>query len=66
MPSTSGYNLRPRREAKVESRPTNKKTQHGGPVRVKRSRDHYSPYIEEQVGQAAGISEAEAVNNRII
>ncbi|GFX06138.1 uncharacterized protein TNCV_641851 [Trichonephila clavipes] len=50
MPSTSGYNLRPRRGSKVESRPTNeKKTQQGGPVRVKRSRDHqYSTYSEEQ------------------
>ncbi|GFT01950.1 uncharacterized protein TNCV_3056931 [Trichonephila clavipes] len=50
MPSTSGCNLRLRREAKVESRPTNeKRTQQGGPVRVRESREHqYSPYIEEQ------------------
>ncbi|GFV77775.1 uncharacterized protein TNCV_1575231 [Trichonephila clavipes] len=50
MPSTSGYNLRPRREAKVESRPTNEKTQQGGPVQARRSRErHYSSYNEEQV-----------------
>ncbi|GFY32443.1 uncharacterized protein TNCV_3559511 [Trichonephila clavipes] len=50
MPSTSGYNLRPRRGAKVESRPTNEMTtQQGGPVRATKSREHhYSPYIEEQ------------------
>ncbi|GFS72111.1 uncharacterized protein TNCV_3903971 [Trichonephila clavipes] len=54
MPSTSGYNLRPRRGAKVESRPTNeKKTQQGGPVRARGSREHqYSPYIEEQARSA--------------
>ncbi|GFU63932.1 uncharacterized protein TNCV_1939571 [Trichonephila clavipes] len=48
--STSGYNFRPRRGAKVESRPTNeKRTQQGELVRAKGSRDHqYSPYIEEQ------------------
>ncbi|GFX01453.1 uncharacterized protein TNCV_1864271 [Trichonephila clavipes] len=51
MPNTSGYNLRPRRGAKVEFRPANeKKTQQGGPVRSRRSREkqHYSPYAEEQ------------------
>ncbi|GFX31380.1 retrovirus-related Pol polyprotein from transposon 297 [Trichonephila clavipes] len=50
MPSTSGYNLQPRRGAKVEFRPTNeKRTQQGGPVRARGSRKHqYSPYIEEQ------------------
>ncbi|GFV54272.1 hypothetical protein TNCV_4365471 [Trichonephila clavipes] len=50
MPSTSGYNLGPRRGAKVESRPTNeKRTQQGGPFRVRGSqKHHYSPYIEEQ------------------
>ncbi|GFX07354.1 hypothetical protein TNCV_504121 [Trichonephila clavipes] len=36
MPSTSGYNLRPRVGAKVKSRPANeKKTHQGGPVRSK-------------------------------
>ncbi|GFY49482.1 hypothetical protein TNIN_232871 [Trichonephila inaurata madagascariensis] len=51
MPSTSGYNLRPRRGAKVESRPAKeKRTQQGGPVRSRRSREkqQYSPYAEEQ------------------
>ncbi|GFS67890.1 hypothetical protein TNCV_2295381 [Trichonephila clavipes] len=49
MPSTSGYNLRPRRGAKGESQPTNEKTQQGGPVQVRRSLDHqYILYIEEQ------------------
>ncbi|GFV06642.1 hypothetical protein TNCV_2949641 [Trichonephila clavipes] len=60
MPCTSGYNLRPRRGAKVESQPTNeKRTQQGEPVRARGSREHqYSPYIEEQAK-----SEAEEVNN---
>ncbi|GFX92478.1 uncharacterized protein TNCV_1707541 [Trichonephila clavipes] len=50
MPSTSGYNLRPRRGVKVESRPTNEmRTQQGGPARARKSREHHcSPYIEEQ------------------
>ncbi|GFU76800.1 uncharacterized protein TNCV_4519571 [Trichonephila clavipes] len=50
MSSTSGYNLRPRRGAKVESRPTNeKRIQQGGRVRARRSPEqYYSPYIEEQ------------------
>ncbi|GFW85285.1 transposable element Tcb2 transposase [Trichonephila clavipes] len=50
MPSTSGYNLRPKRRAKVESQSTNeKRTQQGGPVRVRGSREHqYSPYIGEK------------------
>ncbi|GFY22311.1 uncharacterized protein TNCV_3299521 [Trichonephila clavipes] len=49
-PSTSGYNLRPRRGAKVESRSTiEMRTQQGGPVRARESQEnHYSPYIEEQ------------------
>ncbi|GFT98784.1 uncharacterized protein TNCV_3792251 [Trichonephila clavipes] len=50
MPSTSGYNLRPRRGAKGESQPTiEMRTQQGRPVQARRSREHqYSPYIEEQ------------------
>ncbi|GFY25668.1 uncharacterized protein TNCV_2487881 [Trichonephila clavipes] len=54
IPSTSGYNLRPRRGAKVESRPTNeKRTQQGGSVRIRGSREYqYSPYIEEQARSA--------------
>ncbi|GFS73305.1 uncharacterized protein TNCV_4711861 [Trichonephila clavipes] len=51
MPSTSGYNLRPRRGSKVESRPANeKRTQQGGPVRSRGSREkqHYRLYAEEQ------------------
>ncbi|GFW12943.1 uncharacterized protein TNCV_3328751 [Trichonephila clavipes] len=64
MPSTSGYNLRPRRGAKVKSRPTNeKRTHYGVPVRARRSWEHlYSPYIE---GQAAGIPEAGVISNSI-
>ncbi|GFW57411.1 uncharacterized protein TNCV_543241 [Trichonephila clavipes] len=53
MPSTSGYNLRPRRSAKVESRPANeKRIQQGGPVRSRGSREkqQYRPYTEEQRG----------------
>ncbi|GFW34377.1 uncharacterized protein TNCV_221031 [Trichonephila clavipes] len=38
--STSGYNLRPRGDAKVEFRPANeKRTQQRGPVRSRRSRE---------------------------
>ncbi|GFU92408.1 uncharacterized protein TNCV_824341 [Trichonephila clavipes] len=50
MSSTSGYNPRPRKGTKVESRPTNEiKTLQGGPVQARNSREkHYSPYIEEQ------------------
>ncbi|GFW56989.1 uncharacterized protein TNCV_3472731 [Trichonephila clavipes] len=50
MPSTSGYNFRPRRGTEVESRPTiEMKTQQKGPVRARKSREHhYSPYIKEQ------------------
>ncbi|GFX76106.1 hypothetical protein TNCV_1834811 [Trichonephila clavipes] len=49
MPSTSGYNLRPRRGAKVDSRPSSKRTQQGGPVRYRGSREkqQYRPYAEE-------------------
>ncbi|GFY54301.1 hypothetical protein TNIN_496561 [Trichonephila inaurata madagascariensis] len=51
MPSTSGYNLRPKEGAKVKPRPANEKmTQQGGPVQTRRSREkqQYSPYAEEQ------------------
>ncbi|GFW87150.1 uncharacterized protein TNCV_5125041 [Trichonephila clavipes] len=50
MASTSGYNLRPRKGTRVESRPTiEMKTQQGGPVRARKILEkHYSPYIEEQ------------------
>ncbi|GFS59804.1 hypothetical protein TNCV_2806191 [Trichonephila clavipes] len=47
MPSTSGYNLSPRIGAKKESRSLNeKRTQQGGPVRSRRSREkqQYRPY----------------------
>ncbi|GFU00691.1 uncharacterized protein TNCV_4818551 [Trichonephila clavipes] len=48
IPSTSGYNLRPRKGTKAESRRTIEPQQEG-PVRVRNSREkHYSPYIEEQ------------------
>ncbi|GFT32580.1 hypothetical protein TNCV_3145341 [Trichonephila clavipes] len=50
MPSTSRYNLRPRNETRVESRPTDvMRTQQGESVRARKSgENHYSPYIEEQ------------------
>ncbi|GFU15826.1 hypothetical protein TNCV_2367771 [Trichonephila clavipes] len=50
MPSTSCYNLRPRRGAKKEYRPSNeKRTQQRGPVRSRGNREQqYSPYDEEQ------------------
>ncbi|GFY01313.1 uncharacterized protein TNCV_5077791 [Trichonephila clavipes] len=50
MPNTSGYNLRPRRDAKVESRPSSeKRAQQGGPIRSRGSREkqQYRPYAEE-------------------
>ncbi|GFW29864.1 uncharacterized protein TNCV_3937311 [Trichonephila clavipes] len=49
MFSTSGYNFRPRKGTKLESRTTiEMKTQQGGPVRARNSREeHYSPYIKE-------------------
>ncbi|GFW76941.1 hypothetical protein TNCV_2030461 [Trichonephila clavipes] len=68
MPSTSGYNLRPRRGAKVESRPTNeKRTQQGGPVRVRGNREHINtaPTSKSKQGQQVGRPEAEVVNNSI-
>ncbi|GFU77487.1 uncharacterized protein TNCV_3498601 [Trichonephila clavipes] len=51
LPNISGYNLRQRRGPKVESRPANeKRTQQGGPVRSRGSREkqQYRPYAEEQ------------------
>ncbi|GFY37492.1 hypothetical protein TNIN_462111 [Trichonephila inaurata madagascariensis] len=51
MPSTSGYNLRSRGGAKVESRTANeKRTQQGGPDQSRRIREkqQYSLYTEEQ------------------
>ncbi|GFT50033.1 hypothetical protein TNCV_2272801 [Trichonephila clavipes] len=68
MPSTSGYNLRPRRGAKVESRPTNeKRTQQGGPVRVRGNREHINtaPTSKSKQGQQVGRPEAEVVNNTL-
>ncbi|GFY64024.1 hypothetical protein TNIN_144521 [Trichonephila inaurata madagascariensis] len=50
MPSTSGYNFPPR-GAKVESRASSeKRTQQGGPVRSRGSREkqQYRLYAEEQ------------------
>ncbi|GFV53126.1 hypothetical protein TNCV_4129401 [Trichonephila clavipes] len=49
--SNSGYNWRPKRGAKVESRlAIEKRTQQGGPVRSRGSREkqQYRPYAEEQ------------------
>ncbi|GFW88988.1 uncharacterized protein TNCV_2684221 [Trichonephila clavipes] len=50
VPTTSGYNLRPRNGKGVESRPTiERKTQQGGPVRSRKGRGRNdSPYIEER------------------
>ncbi|GFX20695.1 hypothetical protein TNCV_77531 [Trichonephila clavipes] len=48
MPSTSGYNLQPRRGAKVESQPSNEKR--AQPVRSigNREKQQYRPYAQEQ------------------
>ncbi|GFV56160.1 uncharacterized protein TNCV_1489371 [Trichonephila clavipes] len=50
MPTTSGYNLRPRIGKKEESRPTiERKIQQGGPVRSRKGREmNDCPYIEER------------------
>ncbi|GFY29886.1 uncharacterized protein TNCV_4071991 [Trichonephila clavipes] len=49
-PTTSGYNLRPRKGKREESRLTiERKTQQGGPVRSRKGRERKdSPYIEER------------------
>ncbi|GFT43164.1 hypothetical protein TNCV_5120111 [Trichonephila clavipes] len=49
-PTTSGYNLRPRKGKREESRLTiERKTQQGGPVRSRKGRERNdSPYIEER------------------
>ncbi|GFW23623.1 hypothetical protein TNCV_4091661 [Trichonephila clavipes] len=52
MPNTSGYSLRPRRGAKLESRPSSEKiAQQGGPVRSIASmrKQQYRPYAEKQM-----------------
>ncbi|GFX19578.1 uncharacterized protein TNCV_2074861 [Trichonephila clavipes] len=56
MPSTSGYSLRPRGGTKGKSQTANeKRTQQGGPVRSRRSREkqQYSSYAEEQKGSSS-------------
>ncbi|GFY34426.1 hypothetical protein TNCV_3978861 [Trichonephila clavipes] len=67
IPSTNGYNLRPRRGAKVESRPTNKKKiQQGGPAPVRGSREHqYIPYIREQASRC-GKQQQERTNEQTV
>ncbi|GFV08763.1 hypothetical protein TNCV_2488351 [Trichonephila clavipes] len=67
MLSTSGYNLRPRKGTKVESRPTIKmKTQQGGPVQNSKSREkHYRPNIEEQASQAESQSDLHMCDSMI-
>ncbi|GFY26766.1 hypothetical protein TNCV_4375121 [Trichonephila clavipes] len=49
-PTTSGYNLRPRKGKREESRLTiERKTQQRGPVRSRKGRErNYSPYFEER------------------
>ncbi|GFV42335.1 uncharacterized protein TNCV_3170031, partial [Trichonephila clavipes] len=51
MSSISSYNLRPRNGRRVEPwQAIEMKTQQGGPVRARKSRErHYSHYIEQQV-----------------
>ncbi|GFV86360.1 uncharacterized protein TNCV_1469231 [Trichonephila clavipes] len=57
-PTTSGYNLRPRKGKREESRLTiERKTQQGGPVRSRKGRErNESPYISasQTVGRAPG------------
>ncbi|GFU70907.1 hypothetical protein TNCV_1686461 [Trichonephila clavipes] len=50
MPTTSGYNLRPRIGKREESHPTiERKTQQGGPFRSRYGRERNDcPYIEER------------------
>ncbi|GFY34489.1 uncharacterized protein TNCV_2821751 [Trichonephila clavipes] len=49
-PTTSGYNLRPRKGEREESRLTiERKTQQGGPIQSRKGRERNdSPYIEER------------------
>ncbi|GFY31678.1 retrovirus-related Pol polyprotein from transposon 297 [Trichonephila clavipes] len=49
-PTTSGYNLRPRKGKREQSRLIiERKTQQGGPIRSRKGRErNYSPYIEER------------------
>ncbi|GFX90336.1 retrovirus-related Pol polyprotein from transposon 17.6 [Trichonephila clavipes] len=68
MPTTSRYKLRPRRGAKVESRPpSEKRVQQGGPVgsRGNRGQQSTAPALKSKEGQAAGVPEAEEVSNSI-
>ncbi|GFS56972.1 retrovirus-related Pol polyprotein from transposon 17.6 [Trichonephila clavipes] len=60
-PTTSGYNLRPRKEEREEYRLTiERKTQQGGPVRSRKGRERNdSPYIEER----ARMPNEEVINN---
>ncbi|GFX81123.1 uncharacterized protein TNCV_1911151 [Trichonephila clavipes] len=67
MPGTSGYNLRPRRGAKVESRPTNEKMIQEGDQFESKEVENISaaPTSESKQGQQVGRPEADVVNNSI-
>ncbi|GFY08166.1 uncharacterized protein TNCV_1355791 [Trichonephila clavipes] len=68
LPSTSVYNSRPRRGAKLESLPpSEKRTQQGGPVQKKEAGRNHStdPMPRSKEGQEAGIPEAQVVQNSI-
>ncbi|GFX49664.1 hypothetical protein TNCV_1637021 [Trichonephila clavipes] len=55
MSNTSGYNLRPRRGAKVKSQPTSQtSTQQGRLVRARKNKEHHhNPYIQAQAARIA-------------
>ncbi|GFW85335.1 hypothetical protein TNCV_3250721 [Trichonephila clavipes] len=66
VPTTSGYNLRPRKGKREESRQTiERKTQQGGPVRSRKGRGRNdSPYTSKsEQDQATRMPDEEVINN---
>ncbi|GFW73300.1 hypothetical protein TNCV_2799641 [Trichonephila clavipes] len=64
-PTTNGYNLRPRKGKREESRLTiERKTQQGGPIRSRKGRERNdSPYIKDEQNQATRMPDEEVINN---
>ncbi|GFX75884.1 uncharacterized protein TNCV_2238561 [Trichonephila clavipes] len=64
-PNKSGYNLRPRKGKREESRLTiERKTQKGGPVRSRKGRERNdNPYIEERTRSSNKMPDEEVINN---
>ncbi|GFT19533.1 hypothetical protein TNCV_2534192 [Trichonephila clavipes] len=63
-PTTSGYNLRPRKEKREESRLTIERKTQGGTVRSRKGRGRNdSPYIEERTRSSNKNADEEGINN---